>query len=127
MLNNLKIEIMKTIEKKMTRILAIGVGAFLITFNTACSKDNPLNPLGGCSGNASWVERVSKEANDYSNAISAYNSNPTDENCSKAKAAAKNYLDSLRDVLQCVPTANRAEINKAINEAKAEVDEEGCD
>lgn len=113
---------LKTINKKVAGIFCIVV---LTAFAVGCSKDSPLNPSANCFG-GNWAAQYSDELQAYSDAISAYNENPSAGNCTSYKNAAKNYLDALRDVYECVPTASRAEIDQAINEAKAEVDSEDC-
>ncbi len=114
---------MKTIK---TKIYLIGCFVAVISTSFGCSKDSPLNPLGNCfDGN--WAEQYANELQVWSNAATAYSENPTTANCGTYKTTAKNYLDALKELADCVPTANRAEINKAINEAKADVDKEGCD
>jgi hypothetical protein len=117
---------MKTTEKMKSKLLILGCGAALTAFTVGCSKDNPLNPAGNCFG-GNWAAQYSDELQAYSNAISEYNENPTEGNCNNYKNAAKGYLDALNEVYECVPTANRAEINQAINEAKAEIDSGDCD
>lgn len=89
-----------------------------------CSK-NPLNPLGDC-GSGGWIQKVSKELNDWSVATSNYSNDPTVANCNAYKSAAKGYLDALEGVRTCVPGANQSEFNDAITEAKKEVDAEDC-
>ncbi len=116
---------MKTSSKMKTRLLIIGCGAAMIALSSGCSKDNPLNPTGNCFG-GNWATQYSDELQEYSNAISEYSENPTQGNCNDYKNAAKTYLEALKEVYDCVPTASRAEINQAINEAKAEVNEESC-
>lgn len=118
---------MKTIGKikAPTKLFLIGCGAAIL-MNYGCSKDNPLNPTGNCFG-GNWAEQYSNELQEWSNAATAYSENPTTANCDKYKSAAKSYLDALKEVAKCVPTASKAEINQAINEAKADVDKEGCD
>ena len=115
----------RKIRTAKTKLFLIGCGAsLLMTFG--CSKDSPINPLGGCfAGN--WAEQYANELTDWTNAATAYSADPTPANCSKYKTSAKNYLDALREVAKCMPTADRSEINASINEAKAEVDKEGCD
>lgn len=104
--------------------LAIKISSVIILLITiSCGKDSPLK--NDC--NNVWTQEVANELSAYSSALQAYSSDPTASNCSNVKSAAKNYLDSLRDVLDCVPTASRTQINQAINEAKAEVDDEACD
>lgn len=119
---------MKTIRRIKTtkaKLFLIGCGAAML-MSYGCSKDNPLNPLGNCY-DGKWAEQYADELQVWSNAATAYSEDPTPANCSKYKTAAKNYLDVLKEVANCVPTANRAEINQSINEAKADVDKEGCD
>ncbi len=117
---------MRTIKKMKTRLFLIGCGAAMITITSGCTKDNPVNPAVNCfDGN--WAAQFSDELQAYSNAISDYNENPTQGNCDDYKNAAKGYLDALNEVYNCVPTASRAEIDQAINEAKADIDGEDCD
>lgn len=115
---------MRTIK---TRLFLMGCIAAAMVTSIGCSKDNPLNPLGGCSDDANWVNRISVESTDYSNALSTYSNDPTDANCSQLKTAGKNYLDALAEVAKCVPTVNQADYKKAVDEAKADIDENGCD
>lgn len=105
-------------------MMACGVSAIVLM---GCSEDSPLNPLGGCSGGLLWTESILDEYSAWSTAAQAYSDNPTDENCQKYKEAAKDYLDSLRGIADCVPGTNRAEYDAEIEEAKAEVDREDCD
>ncbi len=116
---------MKTLKTMKTRLFVIGCGAAMIAFTSGCSKDNPLNPAGNCF-DGKWAEQYAGELQTWSNATTAYSEDPTPANCTKYKTAAKNYLDALKQLADCVPTANKAEINKSINEAKADVDKEGC-
>jgi hypothetical protein len=117
---------MKTLKTMKTRLFLIGCGAAMITMTSGCTKDNPLNPEGNCF-DGKWAAQFSDELQAYSNAISDYNENPTQGNCDDYKNAAKGYLDALNEVYNCVPTASRAEIDQAINEAKADIDGEDCD
>lgn len=115
----------KIIKKTKSQLFIIsGLAAMLLTFG--CAKDSLLNPLGDCFG-GNWAAQYADELQAYTNAINAYSEDQTPANCANFKTAAKNYLDALREVFDCVPTANKAEINQSINEAKAEVDREGCD
>lgn len=117
---------METIKKMKTGLFLISCSAAMIALTTGCSKDNPLNPTGNCFG-GNWAAQYADELQAWSNAATVYREDPTAANCGKYKTAAKNYLEALKEVAGCVPTASRAEINKAVNEAKAEVDKEGCD
>jgi len=114
---------MKTMNRKKS-LLGLTCAVLLMCYG--CSKNNLLNPFGDCyAGN--WVEGYSSELESYTDALSIYSENPTEENCASLKSAAKGYLDALGNVYDCVPTADRAEIDEAIEEAKAEVDQDGCD
>ena len=77
--------------------------------------------------NNAWAQIFTDEATAYGNALKAYQNNPSPENCASIKSAAIDYLEALRDALDCVPTADRAEVDQAINEAQAEVNQEDCD
>ena len=120
---------MKTRTKMETngvKLFLIACGTSLLTFSTGCSKDSVLNPAGNCFG-GNWAEQYAGELQTWSAAATTYSEDPTPANCTKYKTAAKNYLDALREVANCVPTASKAEIDRSIKEAKAEVDSEGCD
>ena len=124
----LKLEIMRTSARKKTnraKLFLIGCGTALITFVTGCSEDSVLNPNGNCFG-GKWAEQYAGELQTWSDASVAYSQDPTPANCAKYKTAAKSYLDALREIVDCVPTASKAEIDQSINEAKADVDKEGC-
>ncbi|QCX01589.1 hypothetical protein FGM00_16275 [Aggregatimonas sangjinii] len=119
---------MRTITKRKitkSKLLLMSFSAAILLMY-GCGKDSVLNPLGDCFG-GNWAEQYADELVAWSNAATSYSEDPTPTKCSEYKAAAKNYLDALKEVAGCVPTASKAEINDAINEAKAEVDREGCD
>ncbi len=116
---------MKTSKEMKTRLL-IGCSAAMFTLATGCSKSNPLNPAGNCFG-GNWAEQYTDELQAWSNAATTYSQEPNQTNCTNYKNAAKAYLDALDDVYDCVPTANRAAIDQAIKDAKADVDNESCD
>ena len=111
-------------NKNSNYVLISCVAALFLT-TTNCTKNGPLGLNDNCG--AAWTETVSVEISAYTNALTAYSESPTTQNCASVKATAKNYFDALGDALKCVPTASRAEINKAISEAKADVDKEDCD
>lgn len=116
----------KTMNSIKLRLSFIGCGIALIIVTSACGKDDPVTPVGNCfDGN--WAAQFADELQAYSLAISTYSNNPTEGNCDNYKIAAKAYLDALNEVYDCVPTASRAEIDQAINEARADIDREDCD
>lgn len=107
-----------------SKIVMMGCVVTLFLTTTNCTTNDPLGVNDNCA--TTWTENVSAELTAYTNSITAYSENPTAENCSDVKSDAKNYLDALSEALKCVPTASRAQINEAINEAKADVDNEDC-
>lgn len=114
---------MKTVIMKNRMLIgAVIVCSVLIA---SCDKSNPLNPEGACFG-GNWYAQYADELEAWTGAAQEYSNNPTTSNCSKYKAAAKDYLDAIDDVYDCVPTANRKELDEAIKEAKADVDAEEC-
>ncbi|MEP3210052.1 MAG: hypothetical protein ABJN95_12715 [Maribacter sp.] len=108
-----------------TTFVKINFVVALLVIAISCDKNDALGLGLGCD--AAWTTVVSDELNAYNAALSAYNTEPTTENCTAVKTSAKNYFDALGDAIDCVPTVSRADINAAINEAKAEVDREDCD
>ena len=94
----------------------------LLAFGCGGSDDDG---LGNCSESA-WTQIVANEAALYSDPLFAYQNDPSAANCDNVKSAAVNYLEALRDILDCVPTTNRAEINDAIDDAQEEVNSEDC-
>lgn len=110
---------------KKTKLFMISTAMVALLMTMACSKDNPLNPL-GC-GNGTWAIQVSDEATAWAQAASNYSSDPTTANCNNYKNAAKDYLNALEGVRGCVAGVSQAEFNEAIAEAKKEVDEADCE
>ncbi|WP_157491715.1 hypothetical protein [Maribacter thermophilus] len=117
---------MKTLRKNRVKKALVVCGASALML-MGCDKEDAINPLGGCFGGAVWTDNILDELTEWEAAAQAYSDNPTDENCNRYKEAAKDYLDSLRGMADCVPGTNRAEYDQAIKEAKEEVDREGCD
>ncbi|PHN01787.1 hypothetical protein [Flavilitoribacter nigricans] len=97
---------------------------FTITLSTACSKDNP-GP-GGCAANFNWTVELQDEANVLSNAAQAYAQDPTTENCNTYKDAYQDYLDAAEDIDFCVPAADQAAYDAAIEDARDSLDDLQC-
>lgn len=99
--------------------------ASIILSISACSDDNPLNPLGACAS-GSWATEVTNESAALTTAAQAYTDDPTVANCNAYKTAGTNYLDALEDARGCVIGATQSAFNQAVNEAQAEIDALDC-
>ncbi|MCK0159987.1 DUF1320 domain-containing protein [Allomuricauda sp. F6463D] len=100
--------------------------AFLITIS--CSSDDSENDISGVNcQEGTWNEWIENEFNAYYSALSAYSQDPTPSNCAAVESTAYDYLEALRDIADCVPTVNQAEINQAIDDAEKEIDTYVCD
>ncbi|WP_273568799.1 hypothetical protein [Maribacter halichondriae] len=86
-----------------TKLLLISCITLVLTLGIGCSKNNPLNPLGGCFGGGVWSENIITESNALVAAGQAYEDDPTEANCNNYKAAAEDYLNALKGVATCVP------------------------
>lgn len=113
---------MKTIK---TKFYLIGSLVMVFAFSTACSKDNPLNPIGNC-GSGSWSQQVQSELTSLSDAATLYTNDPTVANCENYKNAVGDYLDALEGIRTCVLGASKKAFDQAIDEAKEDLDETDC-
>ncbi|MBJ2173978.1 hypothetical protein JBL43_07000 [Aureibaculum sp. A20] len=115
---------MKNLKKinKLLLITGILTLGFLIS---SCDPTDVLKLDNNCENN--WTTEVQDELTAYGNAISAYSTDPTPENCNDLKKAGNNYIDALKDVEKCVPTLNQADWKKALEESKAQINETSCE
>ncbi len=110
---------------KLTKLITNSALTCIALLAFGCGGSDDDGGLDNCSNNA-WTQIVANEASLYSDALFAYQSDPSPANCDNVKSAALDYLEALRDILDCVPTTNRAEVNDAIDEAQEEVNAEDC-
>lgn len=98
----------------------------LISLGTtmACSKDSA-GPA-GCGASYNWSVEIQAEGNALGVAASAYAQDPTTENCNAYKAAYQDYLDAAEDIDNCVPSADRAAYQAAIDDARDNLDALTC-
>lgn len=114
----------KLTSKQVFRTCCLAI-AFLITIS--CSSDDTDDDTSSFDCQAgTWTEWVENEFTAYYNAINVYSQDPTESNCALVESTAYDYLEALRDIVDCVPTANQDAINQAIDEAKEEVDSNPC-
>ncbi|MAU15092.1 MAG: hypothetical protein CMH46_06075 [Muricauda sp.] len=117
--------LLKAISRNIFVIFCIAITSSLLV---SCSGDDSEDDISSVDCQAgTWTEWIQSELTDYSNALNAYAEDPSDQNCSAFKTAAFDYLEALRDIADCVPTANKAAIDQAIDEAESEVANESCD
>ena len=112
-------------KSTMIRTLGIALAAFCLS----CSGDDSDGVLDGtgCVDNFFWANAVSDELNALGAAATAYAENQTTANCASYEAAALDYLNALEDALDCVAGVNEAELEAAIAEARADVEQGICD
>ena len=113
---------MRKIKNSKLFLMAFGT---LLLINLGCSKSNPLNPIGNCFG-GNWAVEYTNELEEWAAASQAYNENPNATTCSSYKSAAKSYIDAVENIYDCIPTADRAEFDNDLKEAKANIDSEDC-
>ncbi len=113
---------MKTIQNIF---LKTALGISLLVLTVGCDKDNPLDVLDVC-GSGAWTEQVQAELTAWSTAISNYASAPSAENCEAFKKTGTAYIDALENVQACVSATNQQAYNKALAEAKIDINETDC-
>ena len=107
---------MNTIQK-LTAIALCGL--FFVSIGCSKKDDGPT----GCN----WALEVQAETEALSNAINTYASDPTTANCQAYINAYQNYLNALEDNLNCAGlNGTQAELQAAINQAQAELNNIGC-
>jgi len=70
-------------------------------FTIGCSDDDDDVADVNCGTNWFNAEGVQNALTDFSNAATAYGTNPTTENCSAYKDAANDYIDVLESFRSC--------------------------
>jgi hypothetical protein len=96
--------------------LLAGIFCGLVFITYSCNKNND-DPV-GCN----WAVEVQGEIQAFSDAATAYAMNPTTANCNAYINAYQNYLNALEDHIDCATIfGNQAELQAAINEAQAEL------
>lgn len=87
---------------------------------SACKKDD--DPV-TC---ADWASQLNDELNAVIAAATTYGSDPTPANCQAYKNAYQDYLDAAEGYVDCVPTADREQLQQDIDAAQAELDQLTC-
>ena len=97
----------------------------VVAFTTSCGKKES-TAAGAVGCNYQWYERISDELAAYTQAASAYASDPTPAKCEAYRQALLDYLDAAEDVEACVPTASFSQYQQAIDQARAEANALQC-
>ena len=113
---------LKTNLKHAKRIITICSLAFISL--TSCSGDDGPGKAACASG--LWIQSVQAELTAWTDAIQAYNSDPTDENCQKYKSTGQKYINALDSVKACVPNQSLADFEDSLEEAKTEISNISC-
>ena len=104
--------------KNASSHLVFVILALLVLFS--CSKDD--DGITPCSAN--WAIELSSELTAIGTAFSNYSMDQSEANCNALKNAYQQYIDALRPFGKCstLSGADRAEWQKAIDEAEEDLD-----
>lgn len=104
--------------KNLKAILIPTIAVFFLTLFLNCSK----NPLKCATG--SWALEISKELEDFTEALQLYNEDPTVANCNNYKNAFGDYLNALEDLDGCY--AGTTDFDDELKEGRQELSEIDC-
>lgn len=108
---------MNSIQRLMSCFV---IGLILMTYS--CSKNNNDDP-GGCN----YLTEVTGEIEALTDAATIYGNDPTSANCQAYINAYQNYLNELGAHINCAALfGNQAELQTAINDAQAQLDDIQC-
>jgi len=93
-------------------VLIISVSVFLVA--TSCSSNEDNNPCGN-------TEQMVQIASTYNNALGAYRTSATAENCASLKSAGQNYIALLKELLSCA-NLDQQELREDITNTEAELE-----
>lgn len=107
---------MKTLKQLMAFML---LGLIIMTYSCSKKDDGPV----GCN----YANEVLDELQTLSDAANAYGMDPTTAKCQAYVNAYQAYLNALEDHLSCATIyGNQAELQAAINQAQADLDNIQC-
>ncbi len=92
---------------------------------TSCGGNDDESALVDC-GSGLWTLSVQTELTAWVTATQTYASDPTPANCQGQKNAGQAYIESLDKIKKCVPSGSLANFNKALEEAKTEINALSC-
>ena len=88
---------------------------------SSCKKDKGSNDPSICAG--TWAQQVMDEVDAMSTALSAYISDPSQENCIAYKNALQDYVDALDPYLECSAwtAEQRAELQSELEDSEDQI------
>lgn len=88
---------------------------------TSCGGDGV-----DCSDEAEIARQFEAATNDYFQVFLSFSTNPTTENCEAVREATETYIDFGDSIRDCVPSADRAEYDRDLAEARQALDDIDC-
>lgn len=104
--------------KKSKNILITIVTLFVFAFVFSCSSND--NEKAGCDNFEQAATDASKA---YSEALQLYYNSPTTANCAILKSETASFIAVYNDYMDCIPDAEKAEIQEYIAILQETVDE----
>lgn len=112
---------MKNINTKLV-IIAIG----LLFFSTACSVDKLIEKLDNCDTDALFKDAM-VEKTFYQNAIDAYATDQSKDNCDELKVSGNAYVKAVQKYIDCGGDGNgSAKIKQELKDAKKALKDLNC-
>ena len=107
------------------KLTILGSCVMLMTLTNCGGSDDGVSDV-NC-GDGSWLLTVESEAIAWLAATQVYAQDPTIENCQNNKSTAQAYLDILESTRSCVPNADLADFQDALDEARENLNDIICE
>ena len=104
---------------KQSFLFTVVLALTAVVFLGACGGDDDPGPA--CGANFNYAISLQDEATALSNAATTYANDPTTVNCQAYVQSVEDYLDAAEDIDNCVPQADRAAYQQAIDDARDEL------
>ena len=96
----------------------------LLFFSVACSVDKLIEKLDDCDENALFEDAMVEKAF-YQNAVDAYASEQSKENCNELKVSGNAYVNAVQKYIDC-SNEGKAQIKQELKDAKNALSEWNC-
>jgi len=97
-------------------VMVAGIAWVLLS---ACGKDD----TGGCNSSLGWAALVADESFQLSETATAYNNDPSPQNCAAYKNAYNVYLEALIDLQSCFGGSNYPGYQQSLKDSQLEIDQ----